>query len=398
MKKIWRLTNAQFLYEDSLHYTVSPIAANTGAGELCPKPFKDGILFLSNRKQLRLIEKLNAEQEPFFNLYHSKIFSDSLINGRRVYSKLSKPESRLNAKFNVGPFALYADDSKMVYAKNQNNENKTYGLAFAKFDKNQWFPESEFPFNGKNFSIIDPSISNDGKVLYFSSDMQGGVGGKDIYKSVFENGAWTRPINLGDVINTALDEVSPYYRDNSLYFSSNGHAGLGGLDIFKADVLSDGFDEPKNMGYPINSTHDDFSIVIDSTYRGGYFSSNRIGQGRNDDIFEFEMDLQTYPVAISGHLRYKEHLIDDTSKVATLVNAKMYLVDAVRNVTVFEAVSDSNGQFSLTIPYFSKYKIHVIGPGEHENIVSLEIPKHRQDYSVHDIVVVKDAFKSSSEN
>jgi tetratricopeptide (TPR) repeat protein len=395
MKKIWRLTNVNFLYEDSLHYTVTPIELNTAAGELCATAYRDGVLFLSNRKQLRIIEKLNPSEEPFYKLYYAQIFRDSLVEGKIHHSKLAKAHTGIQSRFHVGPFSLYQNDSRIIYACNQENTNRTLGLAFAQWKENEWSITGQFPFNSSEYSITDPCMSEQGDVLYFASDKSGGVGGKDIYRSELKNGNWTKPVNLGDIINTAGDEVFPYYRDNALYFSSNGHAGLGGLDIFKADLLPEGFDEPKNMGYPVNSTYDDFSIVIDSAYRGGYFSSNRLGKGFNDDIFEFEMDLQTYPVEISGRLRYKEHLVEDTSKIEVLKNAKLYLIDAVRNITVFEGRSDDRGMFALVIPHFSKYKIRVVGSDQQESMVSLEIPKHRKEYSDHDIVVVKDAFKQT---
>ena len=146
------------------------------------------------------------------------------------------------------------------------------------------------------------------------------------------------------------------------------------------------------MGYPINTNYDDFGLVVDSTDNHGYLSSNRENGGYNDDIYEFEMDLQAYPLTISGVLKFKEQNWADSLELKIMPNAKLYLFDNNRNVIVQEAVCDQNGGFSLTIPYYSKFKIKVVSADNEENIVSLEIPKHQQEQSDHEIVVIKDAF------
>jgi hypothetical protein len=225
--------------------------------------------------------------------------------------------------------------------------------------------------------------------------MKGGLGGKDLYKSELVNARWTKPVNLGENINTAFDEVFPYLHHQTLYFSSDGHPGLGGLDIFKADQDKTGFMEAQNVGYPLNTNHDDFGIVIDSTETHGYFTSNRKTGGYNDDIYEFDMDLQTYPLEITGVMKFKEHSWSDTLELVSMPNARIYVIDNDRNVTVQETISDERGNFSIVIPYHSKYKIRVVGEDKDENIVSLEIPKHRKANDRHEIVVVKDAFKSN---
>ena len=206
---------------------------------------------------------------------------------------------------------------------------------------------------------------------------------------------WTKPTNLGEGMNTCYDEVFPFLHDHTLYFSSNGHPGLGGLDIFKAELSSSGFMEVENAGYPLNTNFDDFGIVIDSLSTRGYFSSNRKEGGYNDDIYEFDMDLQTYPLEINGVMKLKEHSWTDSVELKLMPNAKIHLIDNVRNITVQESTCDDSGNFSIIIPYYSKYKIRVVGEDKDENIVSLEIPKHRKANGRHEIVVVKDAFKSN---
>ncbi|HYC86742.1 MAG TPA: hypothetical protein VEB86_16025 [Chryseosolibacter sp.] len=397
-KKIWRLTNIHYLYEDSLHFAMRPVGFNTSYGELCAVPFRSGVMFLSDRKELQMVEKLDGgTNRPFYRIYYSRTTEDS--TGVVVFDKPFVVREQVGSRYHAGPFSFYDGGSKVVFAANANgkaDEALTLQLYFAEERSGKWLLTSTFPYNNNAYSISDPTITADGKVLFFSSDMRGGFGGKDIYRSELLNGKWTKPQNLGDIVNTAFDEVFPYiHHGKTLYFSSNGHAGMGGLDIFKTELTPSGFQEPQNAGYPLNSHADDFGIVLDSLHTHGYISSNRRSGGFDDDIYEFDMDLQTYPVQLSGKIRFKEHSWSDSSTLQVLANARLLVIDHDRNIQVHEAHSNGDGNFSITIPYFSKYKIRVIGEDREEHIVSLEIPKHRKNYSTYEIVIVKDAFKSA---
>lgn len=389
-KKIWRLNNIKFLYEDSAHFAVRSLPINSRAGDLFGQSLGNGFVFLSNRKDTRVVEKVDAAtNKPFHQLYFSPVIPDSTIVGAFKIGRPSKFQ-KTNFKFHVGPFATYDRQSKMVVTVLGRHST----FIFAEKVGSTWITRSEFPFNGDSYSVTDPAITEDGTVLYFASDMPGGFGGKDLYRAVFQNGKWSRPVNLGDAINTRYDEMSPFiYKNAALYFSSNGQAGLGGQDIFKADILGDEFGEPVNLGYPVNSKLDDFGVSIDSTGRRGFFTSNRKSGEFDDDLYEFEMDLQAYPLVIAGTLRFREHNWNDSSSLQNFVRAKLIVIDAVRDVAVFEQTTDQDGKFKITIPYFSMYKIRVIGEDRHENVVSLDLPKHRKEESEHDIVVVKDAFR-----
>jgi tetratricopeptide (TPR) repeat protein len=394
LKKVWRINNLKFLLEDSAHFAVRPLTINSKESELLIKPFQKRYLFLSNRKILRVVEKLDAStSKQFYSLYSTSAIPDSTMSAA---VRLSKPVMyKASFKFHTGPFAFYLHETRMVVTKLGSQSR----LVFAEKKGNEWKIISEFPFNSDSYSLTDPSMNEAGTVLYFSSDMNGGFGGKDLYRSILVNGEWTKPINLGDVINTPYNEVSPYlHRNTTLYFSSDGQPGMGGLDMFKSEILSDGFDEPKNLGYPLNSRLDDFNVTLDSTSRKGLFTSNRDAGEFNDDLFGFEMDLQPYPLVINGTLRYKEHNWNDSSVLKSFGNAKLFVIDAIRNVVVFEQTTDKDGKFSITIPHFSMYKIRVIGEDQHENIVSLVLPKYLKEQSDHDIVVIKDAFKVPDNN
>jgi tetratricopeptide (TPR) repeat protein len=401
IKKIWRLNNVHFLYEDSSHYAVRPISINTDYGELCPVSFRGGIVFMSNRGEVRLVDYVNASlNTPFYRIYYANKFSDSIMSSEILhYDKPSIFSDELNFKYHTGPASFYGESRKMVFAasggENNKGEGRTLQLYFAEELGGEWKVTGSYLYNSLSYSISEPAISEDGKLLFFSSDMEGGFGGKDLYSSEYINGEWTSPVNLGENINTAHDEVFPYLHLNkTLYFSSNGHAGLGGLDIFKVEINKDGIGEVQNPGYPLNTNFDDFGIVIDSLSTHGYLTSNRQKGGFNDDIFEFDMDVQTYPLEISGIIKYIEHNWVDSSELKILPHAKLYLIDNIKKVTVAESISDSTGSFTIVVPYFSQYKIRIAGETINEGIVSFEVPKYRKLNNKYEIVVVKDDFKS----
>jgi tetratricopeptide (TPR) repeat protein len=399
MKKIWRLNNLEFLYEDSSHFAVRPVQINTEYGELCAVPYKNGVVFISNRKEVHAIETNDAAMHaPFYKTYFSAVVTDT-TNGSFHYGKPFAFSKELTSKYHAGPLAFYDHETKMVFSSAANKASRkgerTMHLYFAELKDGHWQTTTAFPYNSADYSISNPAINEDGTVLYFCSDMKGGIGGKDLYKSENINGKWTKPKNLGDGINTIHDEVFPYLHQQTLYFSSNGHPGLGGLDIFKAERSNSTFLDVENVGYPLNTNFDDFGIVIDSLNTHGYFSSNRKEGGYNDDIYEFDMDLQSYPLEINGVMKFKEHSWVDSLDLKIMPNAKIQLIDNVRNITVQESVCDDSGNFSIVIPYYSKYKIRVVSEDKDENIVSLEIPKHRKANGRHEIVIVKDAFKSN---
>jgi outer membrane protein OmpA-like peptidoglycan-associated protein len=184
----------------------------------------------------------------------------------------------------------------MIFTRNNYKEKAKDGsvnlqLFSANFVNEKWTNEHPLPFNDKEYSVGHPSLSPDGKTLFFASNMPGGVGGTDIYKSAKQaNGTWSTPENLGEDINTEGNEMFPFYHASGiLFFASDGHVGLGGLDIFLAQEKSNGFEEIKNLGAPVNTNKDDFAFIVDKQMKSGYFSSNRDGGKGDDDIYSFNL-------------------------------------------------------------------------------------------------------------
>ena len=177
--------------------------------------------------------------------------------------------------------------------KSEEGEIKQLKIYSAKGDTDNWEDTEELNFNNKEFSTCHPTLSTDGQRLYFSSDRPGGFGGMDLYVSQKIGSKWADPVNLGPTVNTSGNEIFPFVdaRDK-LFFASNGHKGLGGLDIFvveKSDNTDENsFADRKNLGKPFNSKKDDFGFYINESETGGYLSSNRPGGAGADDIYEWK--------------------------------------------------------------------------------------------------------------
>lgn len=401
--KIWQIKNIRYLYEDSVYHIVKETTINSPYAEFGPSIFRDQLLFVSNRKQTKLVERTDgATGMSFYRMYSSWVATDT-TDSVLLYT-YTAPQlfcNELEPRFHEGPVVLYDSGRKMVYtASNPSSQGKrTLHLYFAERTGDTWRIREPFPYNSDDYSLSAPAITRDGKVLFFVSDMEGGFGGTDIYRSVWEGGVWSKPVNLGPMFNTYCDEAFPYiFQDNTLYFSSCGHPGLGGMDIFRIGFHGDDFTELENMTYPLNTHHDEFSIVLDSTGASGFLSSNRKNGGLDDDIYWFKSGFQTYPLAIKGSIKFRYASVADTATLQDLPQAALLLIDVNRDVIVDKAVSDSTGGFSMIVPYFGKYAMRVTDRDGVETVVSLNIPRYSQQNSHYQVVVIKDLLRRKEED
>lgn len=342
-----RAKNQSKLYEklndfkrDSLDWSIFFLSLNTPMDEFSPIYYKKGLIFTSNRNGDKgLKNTFSWNQTPFTDLYLlpdtsntlylkpgfyfneldktvkleyrkrylPKTIQDSKVLGEVSYPAIIKTKIIENDNSNViklnpainslrhdGPMSLNQNQNFSFFNRNQKEKTnykneasiRKLELFSAQFLNDQWVNITPFEYNSKEYSTAHPALSADGNVLYFVSDMPGGYGGKDLYFSVKINDGWSVPKNLGPKINTEGDETFPYIStDGTFYFSSNGHAGLGGLDLFKVQLKNnEPISEVQNLGFPINSSKDDFGFIINNNYNSGYFSSNRYD---SDDIFKF---------------------------------------------------------------------------------------------------------------
>ncbi len=265
---------------------------NSGEYDYCPffevRNFKK-IYFTSTRHAPTHVYISPESGEYCSNIFYSEknkdgIWSDPLIVPGLVNSNDEEGASCLNHK---------SSNLYFTRCKYDKNLDKGCRIYVAKRGGSYWgqIKEVEIPGIPKHVSIGHPAISDDELTLYFVADsLLGGLGGKDIYKvtRLKKNQAFGKPQNLGDMVNTEADEVHPYIRENGdLYFSSDGHPGMGGLDIFKAEHIEGAKYKIQNMGYPLNSSHDDFGIVFMGMKEEGFISSRRVGGMGKTDLYHF---------------------------------------------------------------------------------------------------------------
>ena len=274
-------------YLDSASIQVDSLSINTPVAEFAPVYFKEGIVFTSARLEGPWRKKYHWDNSHFLNLYYSPKANDKSFGAVVLF------ESERNTRYHEGPAFFYNQYKKMILNRNQTatveGKENVYERRLALYDgvfdeKNSQWDVTPLPFNEVAYSFAHPSISEDGNTLYFISDKPGGYGGTDIYRVLRTDSVWGKPFNLGPVVNTAENEVFPFVVNNTLYFASNGHGGLGGTDLFQSSKTMNGFSPPVNLGYPLNSTADDFSLITQPDQRNGYFASAR---GGNDDLFSF---------------------------------------------------------------------------------------------------------------
>ncbi len=239
-------------------------------------------------------EGVNQKQDITTGQNHSKMYETKLDKN----GKWSTPvilAGAVSSAFNDGAAAVSKKGDFMLMTRCPEIKSQKSGcqLYMAKKQGSGWAEPVKLPFNIDSVQFGHPALSADGKTVYFVSRMKGGFGGADIWKTVYDakGNTWSLPINLGPQINGSNDEMYPYVSDDSktLYFSSNSHPGMGGLDIFKSEIGADGkfTKAPENLKVPLNSGADDFGIAFEGKKQRGYFSSNREGGKGSDDIWSF---------------------------------------------------------------------------------------------------------------
>lgn len=256
--------------------------------EFCPVIFQNQVIFCSNLEDELLITYQNGKNKGLYNMFMVGTGTDAEGSEPEVFSR------NLITPYNDGPASFSPDGKTVVYSRNQDVNTKAknifdlsnnLGLYFAEFKDGEWTPSMEFPYNDPKYSNTTPCFGADGIFLYFGSDMPGGLGGADLYRSKLTDGVWGEPTNLGEVINTSGNEVYPFIAENGdLFFASDGHSGLGKKDIFLSRMSGQEWIPPIHLEAPINSNEDDFGLVTDWEFSNGYFSSSR---DKTDDIYGF---------------------------------------------------------------------------------------------------------------
>ena len=274
------------MHSDYYSVELTPFSSNR-YDEYSPVMYDNKIVFCSNRNDDLFIKHFNDKNQENFNIYSID------INDTTSWRKYKLFDKNLVSHFNDGPVTFDAGRQVMYYSRNINIDRKknnisgpnTLGIFSARKLYGHWTEIKTFPHNSLEYHNTTPSYDTVNDRLYFASTMPGGQGGSDLYYSEKTKEGWGEPVNLGPVVNTEGNEVYPYITaSGKLFFSSNGHGGLGKKDIFLTEKEEGEWIEPVHLNPPINSEDEDFALVTDHTFQSGYFSSNR---KRSDDIYHF---------------------------------------------------------------------------------------------------------------
>ncbi len=332
-KDVKTLENIQAIGE---RYTLKNLRINTPQSEFGMFAFKDALVFAASKKEQKRNSVLNGyygwNNEPFLDIY--TIHKDSLQNPNAAPKPISKD---VNTKLHEATVAFSPNGKVMYFTRNNYTKRKEVKddkdvthlkLYKAHFIDSVWTKVEALPFNGDNYSVEHPALSPDGKRLYFASDMPESIGGFDLYYvDVLTDSTYSAPVNLGTKINTKHREQFPFIAANGdLYFSSNGHLGFGGLDVFWSKQDKGNFLKPENLGLPLNSGYDDFAIYLDETLKNGYVSSNRKTGTGSDDIYNFKEEK---PLIIEDCKQYIEGIITDKHTKTPIANATVTIEKVV---------------------------------------------------------------------
>ena len=309
---------------------------NSRYNDFCPSYSKSGyneIYFTSSREEATGEEKHGGTGEHFADIFYSQ----QNMSGR--WSEPESVSSKINTEVEEGATSFTGDYNTIYFTRCEVNKKKMLGckIMSANRDGEEWQKPESLTIAEDSIVVAHPSISDDGSTLYFAANLPGGYGQTDIWKINKKGEGWSEPINLGSNINTAGKEVFPFiHSDGTLYFSSDAHLGMGGLDIFKATQQSNGSWEIENMRYPINSTHDDFGIEIQDEKEKGFFTSSR--KRGDDKIFSFVLPPLKFSV---------EGVVKNKKTEEPIENASVKLVGSDGMTMSSETNEDGSFKFML---------------------------------------------------
>ena len=368
-------TNSNYLNEIRSNlgrYTIDNAGINSKYSDYGSAIVENQLVFASARDTGGVIQNKHAwTGKHFTNLYAANV--DSELSP----SNPSRYDANINSKFHEATPVFTKDGSTMYFTRNDYLDGKR-GKDVNKFTllkiykatlvNKRWTNVTELPFNSNNFSSAHPALSPDEQTLYFASDRPGTIGQSDLYKvSINSDGTYGDPINLGTAINTEARETFPFVtKDNQLYFASDGHPGLGGLDIFRTNINNDGsIGIIENDGGEVNSPKDDFGYYRDSETNNGFFSSNRDGGLGSDDIYKF-----TFKPSCKQSLK---GIVTDSKTAAVLANTTITLIDNQYN-TIGETTTDSSGNYSFEVKCSNSYSVRAIKTEYSPKELKISIP------------------------
>lgn len=367
-----QLDYLEVIKNNSGRYTIQNAGINSEFSDYGTSFYKNTLVFTSARDTGGVfVKKHSWTNQSFTNLYSSLMADNgSLLEPEKFSKKINSKYHESTPVFTNDGLTMYFTRNNYLNGKKGRDSEKGVLLKLYKATKNEgeWDNVSELPFNSNQYSCAHPALSPDEKTLYFSSNMPGSKGMSDIYKvTILSDGNFGSPINLGDKINTEARETFPFIsKNNELYFASDGHPGLGGLDVFVAQLNENGtHGKIKNIGEPVNSNFDDFCFIIDTNSNNGFFSSNRENENLGyDDIYRCS---ETIPLPKDCQQNLKGVVVDSNTQVP-IQGVKLVLFD-INYVKLNEQISNIEGKFDFgSVDCENKFRIIL----EQKDYVTLE--------------------------
>lgn len=362
------------LFHDSTKCKIEYLKFNSEYSDFSPHIYKGDLYFISNRRNQSFQNKKYVWDNSYFlDIYKTKL---------NLLKNVEPINFSFKTNFHEGPIfisnsgLMFMTKSNILKNKpvkgNNNKVNLQLVYSFHPFsDTSTWYP---FPYNSVDYSCGHPALNDSGNVLYFISDMPGSYGGTDIYVSYFREGKWTKPSNMGNIINTIGNEMFPSVYKNKLIYSSNGLKGLGGLDIYTIPLDTSEKSYPVNLGYPLNTNMDDFGCIYTSD-TSGYFSSNRKTEVSKDDIYSFKVRSRNEDKNLYISVKdYNTGLIVLNSKV-TVMASKNKVLDSF---------------YSKNTPHQYKYvnSISIALTAEHEHYKEAILLYRLDSLITHDTITI----------
>lgn len=368
----------EVIKRNSGRYTIENAGINSPMSDYGSAYYDGKVVFATARDTGSLANKTHRwNGESFTNLYSAEMGEGGTLTNPTKFSKV------LNTKYHESTPVFTKDGKTVYFTRNDYTDGKrgkdAQKITLLKLYKatvsegGSWTDVKELPFNSSEYSVAHPALSTDEKTLYFASDMPGTLGKSDIWRvSIDGEDAYGTPVNLGKDINTEGRETFPFISsDNEMYFASDGHPGLGGLDIYSAKSAGGGnFNKVQNIGEPANSSKDDFGFIIDGQTRYGYLTSNREGGNGSDDIYKFK-EIKKIPELCE---QYLSGVVTDENTGNPLPLAKVTLYDANYKY-VRETTSDAQGKYDFgKVECGSKFIVKAEKEGYDSPEVTVNIP------------------------
>jgi outer membrane protein OmpA-like peptidoglycan-associated protein len=334
--------------ERSGRYIIKNLGINSTASDFAPAFNGEQLVFATARDSGKVTRRIHEwNNQPFLNLY-------SANPDETDFGTVTKLDKNANKKTHESS-ATFTKDGSTVYFTRNNSTNGNFArdskgvsrlkIYRAKVSDGNWSNIVELPFNSDEYSSAHPALSPDESKLYFASDMPGSVGESDIFVvNLNSDGSIGAPVNMGNVINTEARETFPFVSsDNVLYFASDGHPGLGGLDVYATKIEDLGKLYIVNLGKPLNSEQDDFSYIVNKETNKGFFASNREGGQGSDDIYSF---VENEPLELTCSTVVQGRVIDKETK-EPIADAQISIFNT-EDQLISSGVSAADGSFELS--------------------------------------------------